>query len=180
MNKNEISQAPRLRLVVVMLEQPLSIVLRASSQLPTGLAPAGPLRDRQDEKRQALEKATAKALASVGTLQTYDRVAMQKGAATALNLSINDQKVLSVVPRLSGNLAESTSARKARLAAMKLWHKGKATTPTPMALTPQLAEGTRYIRRGEFELMPVSYRPYDSFELLAIVRQVQNKDIKWA
>ena len=111
MNKNEISQAPRLRLVVVMLEQPLSIVLRASSQLPTGLAPAGPLRDRQAEKRRALEKATAKALASVGTLQTYDRVALPKGAATALYLSINDQKVLSVVPRLAGNLAESASAR---------------------------------------------------------------------
>ena len=51
---------------------PLQLTLRARSKLPEGLAPAGPLRDRQAERRKALTNATNQVFATPTTLVKHE------------------------------------------------------------------------------------------------------------
>ena len=165
-----------------MILQALSLELRPRSTGPKGLAPAGVLRDRQAEKRKALEKATAAAIDDAPPARKHEWVPLKKGDATDVYTMVASKKTLLVVPKQKGPAVLLESVRKARMAAMSRWHKGNmlalgAAEVSSRAVIP--SEGHRYMRRGEFELMPAAYRPYDASELLAAVYQAKSKSVKW-
>ena len=57
--------------------------LRPRIALPDGLAPVGPLRDRQAERRRALATATNRVRESVGAVSKWEFTSLKKGEATA-------------------------------------------------------------------------------------------------
>ena len=158
----------------------LALALRARPTLPIGLAPAGPLRDRQAEKRRALEKATGAALASALPVRKHDWVPLRKGEATELYSETALKKVLSVVAKPSTTAQPTKSSRQKRLNAMKRWHKADAAAAVPTALATTAPAGQRFMRRGEFDLMNGAYRCYDAAELLSTVLDLHEKRIKWS
>ena len=188
--KSNFSKLPRALIaqyLVAQMEQgsqALTLTLRARPTPPSGLAPAGVLRDRQAEKRKALANATQTALASAGSERKHDWVALKKGDATEVYQKVAKQGQLFVVPRLRGAAVPTADSRKARMAAMARWYKdthaGKShLVAATSAKAEELSPTKRYMRRGEFALMPGSYRAYNAAELLAAVREAHSKLVKW-
>ena len=163
----------------------LSLVLRPRSQQIPGLAPAGILRDQQAEKRRALGRATADTLSDASVInptRKLDWVNLPRGAATPLYSSIAAVTKLLVVPKAKVTAPAPAASRKARIAALARWHRGSTTINADIAaavVAPGMREGTRFVRRGEFDLLGGTYRNYTTCDLLAKVRQVQSKELKW-
>eukprot|EP00966_Prymnesium_polylepis_P207099 4797050-Prymnesium_polylepis.1 len=160
-----------------MEDRTLSLELRPRRALPAGLAPAGPLRDQQAEKRRALANAMNKTLAAANKPDGRVFTSATRGEATTRYKELADASQLKVTTMTPKDLVASASARKARLAAAARWQKARkavgivAPAPTPATIllpsqTSAVPEGTRLVRRGEFEGLKAGYRGYSSSELL--------------
>ena len=164
----------------------LSVVLRERRTLPKGLAPAGELRDRQSEKKKAVARATAKAVAAQGVALRLERVPIPNGDATEVYCSLATGKTLAVAPK-APVAAVTVGVVQRRLAIASRWHKARLaasiTSGTPLQenvyIFPAPVDGhVRHARRGEFNSIKAEYRAYDTSELLHIVYAVKNKSLK--
>jgi hypothetical protein len=161
---------------------------------PTGLAPAGPLRDHQSEQRRAIAKATANdvaeakpqsvpkwtALGRRGGVEERRGVQRVKGAGARRASAARAQASAAVVV--------TDSQRQRRLAAASRWYKARlakalaageaAPSSTASQVQQVVAPIVRHARRGEFDLIAGSYRQYTTTELLELVYKVRDKQLK--
>ena len=167
------------------MENPFAMALRKPLPAVQGLAPAGPLRDQQAEKRRALANTTNELKASAPAKKEYVRV---PGARGELTLSYMDQaaaKPLAVVPKPTSAAMPTAKDQQRRLAILSRWYKankagGHTVAAEPpslstVSLPPGMGEGTRLARRGEFDHLSGSYHNYSAQELLAVVEQQLDK-----
>ena len=167
------------------MENPFAMALRKPLPAVQGLAPAGPLRDRQAEKRRALANTTNELKASAPAKKEYVRV---PGARGELTLSYMDQaaaKPLAVVPKPTSAAMPTAKDQQRHLAILSRWYKankagGHTVAAEPpslstVSLPPGMGEGTRLARRGEFDHLSGSYHNYSAQELLAVVEQQLDK-----
>jgi len=109
-----------------------------------------------------------------------------RGEATTRYKELALASQLKVTQKTPKDLVPTASARKARLAAAARWQKDRkaAGVVAPPAPTTDLSlsaipEGTRLVRRGEFDGLKGGYRCYTSSELLSYVYQIRDKELKW-
>lgn len=166
----------------------LTLTLRPHA-LPAGVAPAGPLRDRQAEKRRALANATNKAVMAAPAAIQRMYTSASKGEATEAYAQLAAQKPLPIVARAASSKPETDSHRQRRLAAAARWKKvrlalGTITPSGPLesgqpSLVSSVPACGRAIRRGELDGLKASYRGYDTSELLDLVYKVRDQELKY-
>ena len=168
-----------------MASEPLAVALRPRQTLPEGLAPAGPLRDRQAEAARALKNATNKVLESHKRKALAVYTDEKRGAATTVYQEIAAGKPLSIVMKQPPACLVAVSVRQRRMAAASRWQKARKAgiiTSAPKAATltedGSAPDGARYVKRGEFDHLKASYRPYTDAELLDLVYKVRDKRLK--
>ena len=162
--------------------------LRQPVPAVSGLAPAGPLRDQQSERRRALANATNVMLASAPAKNKHIFTSAGRGENTPVFATMAAGKALTVVPKAASTKEPTASQRQRRLAALSRWYKARKAAGTDVAsvpptvltisLAPGMSEGTRLARRGEFEHIGGSYHNYTAEELLDLVLKVQNKELE--
>jgi hypothetical protein len=172
------------------MAEPFAMVLRERSSLPDGLAPAGPLRDRQAERQRAVANATNKALADVPPPSKHEFTAAGRGKVTDAFRQLAERKPLPVVLAPPRDIAESASHRQRRLAAASRWHKanlGRLAAASDLGAPAQAVVAAplplpevRHVRRGEFEGLKGCYRQYTDAELLEYVYKVRDKELKYS
>ena len=92
------------------------MTLQAPKQLPEGLAPARPLRDRQAERRRALDNSTNIARVAPGAPTTLVYTDAGKGVATHTYEELAQSTQLTVVPK-PARMDEPTAMQLQRRAA---------------------------------------------------------------
>ena len=101
------------------------MTLRQPVPAVTGLAPAGPLRDQQAERKRALANAANQMLAAVPTKDKPVFTSAGKGVATAAYTELAAAPVLSLVPKLASDATPSAATRQRRLAISSRWWKAR-------------------------------------------------------
>ena len=167
---------------------PLTITLRSRDNLPSGLAPAGPMRDQQAERRKALSKDSKTLLAATPSLKVNEWTVWKNGDASDAYTELKREKPLPIALKPPSSIAVTDSQRQRRLAAASRWHKsrlakafaaGEEAPAVTAAQVQQLAAPqARHARRGEFELIGGSYRQYTDADLLSLVYKVRDKLLK--
>ena len=100
-----------------------AMVLRGTTALASGVAPAGPLRDQQAERRRALTQATGKAAEALEAPRKYAMTAWTKGAASDGYKELVGTTPLPIVLKPASNVVVTDSQRQRRLAAASRWYK---------------------------------------------------------
>ena len=165
-----------------------AMVLRGTTALASGVAPAGPLRDQQAERRRALTQATGKAAEALEAPRKYAMTAWTKGAASDGYKELVGTTPLPIVLKPASNVVVTDSQRQRRLAAASRWYKVRKAAALAAGLdgAPPLAEfqeqaavvAVRHPRRNELDHVASSYRTYETPELLSFVYKIRSKELK--
>ena len=100
-----------------------ALALRPRTDAPEGLAPVGPLRDRQAEARRAAERAQRALAAAAGQLAPVRVEQAARGQATAAYQNMAEKGALVVTVKPTATAAESMTQRQRRMAAISRWQK---------------------------------------------------------
>ena len=173
------------------MENGFAMTLRQPMPADKGLAPAGPLRDQQAERRRALANSANILRASAPAKRECLWASAARGAFTQSYSDQTTKKPLALVPKPARATMPTAKDQQRRLAILSRWYKAhKAAGQTVPEVPPSLStvsvplgmgEGTRLARRGEFDHLAGSYHNYSPQELLALVEQQQDKAtaVKW-
>ena len=95
---------------------PFAMVLRGTTTPPPGVAPPGPVRDRQAERRRALATATKKAADDLEPSRKYAMTTWSRGAASDGYVELARSTPLPIVLMSASNTVVPHSTRQRRLA----------------------------------------------------------------
>ena len=130
---------------------PLAVTLRPHTALPNGLPPAGPVRDRQAEKRRALANATQAAVDEQDPKRTRVLTKWTKGQASSAYEELAQSKPLPIMLKPPASAEVTASQRQSLFAAASRWHKvGKAAAiaaglPAPPPPAASLATAVKRV-----------------------------------
>jgi hypothetical protein len=165
-----------------------AMALRGTTALASGVAPAGPLRDRQAEKRRALTQATKKAAEALKAPCKYAMTPWTRGTASDGYKELVSSTPLPIVLKAACDVVVTDSQRQRRLAAASRWNKVQkaaalaAGLNAPLPLTEfqeqAAVAAVRHPRRNELDHVASSYRAYETPELLSFVYKIRSKELK--
>ena len=172
-----------------MATPPFGMVLRRTTAPPTGIAPAGPVRDRQAEHRRAVAKATKAAVDAQEPPRKYAMTAWSRGEASDGYVELAKVVPLAIVLKPDSKAVVTDSQRQRQRAAASRWNKARkaaalaagsgAPMPLPVSTVLDGKLVVRHPRRGELDHVEAAYRTYEVSELLYLVNKIRSKELKF-